>query len=125
MNRKLPLFGWSMLALLSLSTSCKHDPITPLEDAPIISFKKDIQPVLVANCAQSGCHGPSSEINPKLITYEEVAAQTQPGKASKSNLYQTLTATSGDVMKVHKDHRLSDSKIKQIYLWITQGSTNN
>jgi hypothetical protein len=91
----------------------------------VISFKKDIQPVLVANCSQSGCHGTVNPASVPLISYSNITSQTVSGYPHNSTLYNTITATSGKLMQVHTDHRLNDLKIKQVYLWITQGANNN
>lgn len=108
-----------------ITISCKSDYLTPLDTAPKISFKNDIQPVLAANCSQSGCHGSVNPVSVPLITFTDISALTVSGDPHNSTFYKAITATSGKLMQVHTNHRLNDLKIKQVYVWIVQGANNN
>lgn len=93
-----------------------------MEQAPAISFSKDVLPVLISNCTQSGCHG-SHEF--ALNNYNEVMKHVTAGKAHGSELYSAIAANAGNVMPVPPNPRLTDTQIKQIYLWIEQGAADN
>ena len=112
----------SLLYIIFLQLSCRHDPITPFEDAPSISFSKDVLPVLISNCTQSGCHG-SKEF--ALNNYNDIMSHVTAGKAHSSSLYSAITSNAGNVMPVPPNPRLSDMQIKQIYIWIEQGAKDN
>lgn len=107
-------------------TSCRHDPITPLSDAPAISFQNDVQPIIISNCTESGCHGESEGRGGlKLTTYDEVMKSVSAGNPHASKLYGSITANTMNTMPKPPNPRLSDTQIKTIYLWILQGAKNN
>ncbi len=104
--------------------NCTHDPLTPLEDAPLISFKDDVQPLVVSNCTQSGCHGKNGGEFP-LTTYEEVIGKISAGNPHSSKFYKVITANAIGAMPPKPNPHLTDTEIKTIYLWIAQGANNN
>lgn len=114
------MFVW----LAFLATACRHDPITPLSDAPTISFKNDVQPVMISNCTQSGCHG-SDGHEFKLQTYQDIAGRVKAGEPHASSIYTAITANTLGTMPQPPNPRLTDAQIKTIYLWILQGAKNN
>lgn len=101
--------------------SCRHDSLTPLEDAPIIS---SVAPIIISNCTQSGCHGPGGGEFP-LVTYEEIVGRISAGDPHGSKLYKVITANALGTMPPSPNQRLTDTDIKTIYLWIKQGANNN
>ncbi|MEI8279767.1 MAG: hypothetical protein WCG87_08370 [Bacteroidota bacterium] len=123
---KISFVVFSLLALIViLTSSCKHDPITPLSDARTISFATDVQPIIIANCTQSGCHGTSGSRKLKLVTYDEIASIVSSGKPHSSSLYTSITSNVLNTMPKPPNPRLSDIQIKTIYVWIMQGAKNN
>ncbi len=110
--------------LVLLIAACRHDPLTPLEDAPIMSFKDDVQPLIVSNCTQAGCHGQGgSEF--RLLSYEDVMTIVSSGNPHSSKLYKVITANALGTMPPSPNTRLTDTEVKVIYLWIAQGANNN
>ena len=105
-----------MFALLILS-SCKHKAVVPIE--PAISFSKQVQSIVVNNCAQKGCHDGTSHKHP-LKNYYETLDYVIPGNASSSSLYTTVVRRS-----MPPRHPLTDDQAKLIYIWIMQGAQNN
>jgi len=110
--------------LTTFIASCRHDPLTPLEDAPLMSFKDNVQPIIISNCTQSGCHGVrGGEF--ELVTYDNVMAHIQAGDPHGSKLYKTISANAIGKMPPAPNAHLTDEEIKIIYLWIKQGAQNN
>jgi len=119
-----PLKGGAILfALLGITLfpmSCSHDPVIP--DTPAISFKDQVLPIVINNCAKSGCHDGSEEFS--LQNYGEVVSKVHAGDARKSELYKVInTLWGGKAMP--PDGPLSDQQITLIYTWIMQGAKNN
>ena len=104
--------------------SCRHEPLTPLSDAPVMSFANDIEPIMISNCTQSGCHGAGGQRR-ELITYQDILSEVSPGNPHGSNLYDLITANEIGTMPKPPNPRLSNTQIKMIYLWILQGAQNN
>jgi len=124
MNTKSIGINARVLFTLILLSACRHDPLTPLEDAPVISFKDQAQPIIISNCTQSGCHGNGGGEFP-LVTYEDIIGHISAGKPHNSKLYKTITANAFGQMPPSPNPHLSDTDIKTIYLWIAQGANNN
>jgi hypothetical protein len=110
--------------LLAGLTSCRHDPLTPLEDAPIISFKNSVEPIFISNCTQPGCHGRNGSEFP-LTNYSEIAARVKAGEPHNSELYKVITKNAIGTMPPSPNPRVTDPDIKTIYLWIMQGAKDN
>ena len=105
-----------MMTLLIIS-SCKHKAIVPAD--PAISFSTQIQPIVVNNCAQSGCHDGSGDLRPLKI-YSEIMHSVTPGNANNSSLYTRIVNRS-----MPPANPLTDEQAKLIYIWIMQGAQNN
>lgn len=107
--------------------SCKHDPIIPTN--PAMSFKTDVQPIIISNCTTSGCHGSSNSGNHgdgeafSLLTYQDVMSRTTAYDANNSRIYSSLSGNGGGQMP--PSYQLSDRQTMTIYLWIMQGAKDN
>lgn len=107
--------------------SCKHLPVSPDGsntpcDANTVYFSKDVLPILVSNCAKSGCHDASSHkegIN--LTTYEKVmkTADIKAGNPNSGEFYESITSG-----KMPPNAPLSTAQQQIIEKWITQGAKN-
>lgn len=117
-----------LLVLCSLwllcATACRHDPLTPLSDAPTISFSNDVQPLIISNCTESGCHGFGGHAF-TLQTYDNIMSRVKAADPHGSSLYNAITANTLNTMPKPPYPRLTDTQIKTIYLWILQGAKNN
>jgi hypothetical protein len=117
------LFTFILVLLLS---SCKHEP--SIENAPQISYSNDVNPIIMNNCAQSGCHG---AINPgqfSLLGYDNLikGGEVKAGDPKSSKLYNSIISLEEDDLMPRSPYsRLGDDKIKTVYLWILQGAKNN
>jgi len=121
---------------LGVLTSCTHDPIDPVDpiDPPLagacdpdtVYFQNDVLPVLVANCASSGCH---SDNNPAdglaLTSYAGVMDEVKAGDPYDSEVYTALLENGDDLMPPAPAAPLSATTIAMIKTWIDQGALNN
>lgn len=101
---------------LSLVTGCKHKAEVPAE--PTISFGEKVQPVLLNNCAKSGCHDGNNEFS--LSTYDDAMGIVKPGDAGNSRMYHSIISRS-----MPPDGPLTNEQTLLIYTWIMQGAKNN
>ena len=108
---------FSLLIILGFfSQGCSHTPEIP--ESPSVSFNKDVQPIIVSNCALSGCHDGNSEFG--LNSFDEISKKTSPGNAHQSKIYTSIIDRS-----MPPSQPLSNQQAKLIYTWIMQGSKNN
>lgn len=123
------LLRFSLVLFTGIFTSCGHK--TDLTGLKEISFTNDIQPVISANCAQSGCHSNNSGGGRELFSltnYNDVInnAEVRPGNAKGSKLYEVISnQLFVEIMPPSPNPPLTDDQIKLIYLWIEQGAKNN
>jgi mono/diheme cytochrome c family protein len=130
--------GFLFLALLFTAISgCKHDPdpiIDPIvhEDKlcnpDTVYFQNDILPLLLSNCATSGCHDQESHNEGVvLVDYASVmnTAEITPGNPDNSKLYKMIARTNDDRMPPPPAQGLTTAQIQNVYDWIMQGAENN
>lgn len=123
--------------ILSFYT-CKHKPdvipATPKDtthtytgtpcSADSVYFTNTILPLIVSNCAMSGCHDAATHAEGlSLTSYSGIMKTVRAGNASQSKLYRVITDQGGDVMP--PSGPLTQSQIDLIYKWILQGAKNN
>lgn len=126
---KLKHFLFASSLSILLFSSCKHESFVP-DNAPVMSFNSDVQPILTSNCTASGCHGTVSPVAPllmqdSLLSYNKVMELVQSGKPDNSQLIKVITALNDDVMPKKPTDPLTEEQTKVIYLWILQGAKNN
>jgi len=112
-----------MLAGVLLISSCTHTPVIPA--TPVVTYSKNVQAILVANCTISGCHDNSGgELFP-LLTYNDLMLRNLvvPGNAKSSRLYQSISG--GGESYMPPSGSLNNDDVLLIYLWIEQGAKNN
>ena len=93
----------------------------------LVSFKFQVHPILVSNCAQSGCHNSKDKAEDISVeTYEEVMKEIRPGNADRSEHYKSITEdpNDDDIMPERPRDPLLASEIKIIGDWINQGAGN-
>ena len=93
----------------------------------LISFKFQVHPILVSNCAQSGCHNSKDkEDGISVETYEDVLEEIRPGNANRSEHYRSITEDpdDDDFMPERPRDPLLAAEIKIIGDWINQGAEN-
>jgi len=136
--------------------SCVHEPVRPLDTAPIDSvinpidttqnptdttkidtviipcdpdtvyFSRDILPVMISNCAKSGCHDETTRADGVILnTYANVfgTGDIKPGDPEDSDLYERLVDDDlEDRMPPSPAPPLDQTQIDLIYTWILQGA---
>jgi len=146
----------TFLLLVLLFESCKHEPILPdenpidtitnpidtttlpppdttdINDNPclpnVIYFERDVLPILLSNCAKSGCHDASSHEDGVILdSYINVmnTADVEPNDLDGSDIYEVITEDDPDkIMPRPPNSPLSSAQISIIGQWISQGAQN-
>jgi len=95
-------------------------------DSNVVYFSSDVLPILVSNCAKSGCHDAASHEEGVIMTNFTTVFNTgkvKPFDLNKSKLYKAITTTSGDDrMPPLPDSRLTSEEIALVAKWIQQGA---
>lgn len=132
-----------MSVLLLFIYSCKHSAIqltdtgsgsgntgggsssTPCDPSKIY-FQQQVLPILISNCAMSGCHDDAShEEGVVLTSYQKVmvTADVSAGNPGGSDLYKVLVDNDpDDRMPRPPQNPLTPQQIQIIYNWIQQGA---
>lgn len=132
-------FSFSLFIL----NSCKHEPelssgvMKDLQDKgnperpcspDTVYFERDVLPVLISNCAMSGCHDPQSKQDGIILNNFENIIKTgeiRPGNPGESELFEVITEDKADKrMPPPPSSPLSSSQIEIIRKWISQGARN-
>lgn len=125
-------------------TACKHDPVVPgvgnpNPNAPVVTsqgcnsdtvyFENEILPLLISNCAMSGCHDAQTRAEGiNLTNYAGVISggEVSPGRPGSSDLYEVLIETRLDKLMPPPPYpALPADKIARVRKWIEQGAKNN
>ena len=128
------------LAVFTMIIGCKHDPFLVPEnpivvipddscDEDTVYFKNDILPLIVSNCATSGCHDQSSaQEGVVLVDYASIitSGEIKPGNPDGSELYEAITEDDPEKrMPPSPNAGLSVEQIQKIRTWIQQGALDN
>ncbi len=131
-----------LITVLSLASSCKHDPLNPIGPNPndttgtggrvcdpdTVYFQQDVLPLIVSNCAMSGCHDAASAQEGVVLTDYASIIQTgdvKAGQPNNSELYEVLVETNPDKIMPPPPASLTAAQIQLIKTWIKQGAKNN
>lgn len=97
-------------------------------DPDVVYFESQILPILVSNCAMSGCHSAASHADGVVLTDYQRVIQTGKVRAfnpGNSELYEVITDNdSDDQMPPPPRARLTAQQIGLIADWIEQGAQN-
>ena len=116
----------SILSGIIILTSCKPDPVTPV-DCPsgIVSFSSQVQPIINQNCNVSGCHGFMNEAPFQLMTHQQVDSAAIYCNLLLSIKHQSPVPMPRIDPLLPDAYMLPDSVIRIIECWINQGRQNN
>ena len=96
----------------------------PCEEG-IISFRDEVLPLIVSNCAYSGCHdAETAEEDIILDSYENIMMEVEPNKPNKSELYEYLFEEGDERMPPPPNDPLTSTQKDLIKDWINQGARN-
>lgn len=95
-------------------------------DPDTVYFERDVLPILISNCAKSGCHDEASAQDGVILSsYARVLAsgEVTPGNLGESDLYEVLVDTDPDKrMPPPPNNALDQESINIIAKWISQGA---
>lgn len=132
---------FSLLILVcAIVAACKHDipdvPTTGTIDTTEVAsqvcspdtvyFQQAVLPILVSNCAVSGCHDATTREKGYVFNdYQNIMKVVRPGNARQSELYEVITDSDPDDRMPYKRAPLTSAQIATIEKWINQGAKNN
>ena len=142
-----------LVLIMFMLSSCKHTPdeipvpVTTNEngnggnggnggsnqqstcDPDSVYFQTQVLPLLVSNCAKSGCHTPQDHQDGVVLNnYSNVMAtgDVDPGRPGHSEIYEVITENDPDKrMPPPPANPLNAQQIQLISQWIQQGAQNN
>lgn len=110
--------GQDTIILLTESNLCETD---------VISFQREILPIMVSGCAYSGCHDAgTAEDDIVLESYQQIRSEVTPGDPNDSEIYKSITDNPNDedFMPPSPAIALSSEQITVVRKWIEQGAQN-
>jgi hypothetical protein len=110
-----------LVALAAIYSSCRREP--DLTGYPEVKFATEVQPIIAANCTQSGCHNNVDGEEFSLVNYDAIMGYVTPYKAYKSDMYKSIVGKAERMMP--PSGPLTDDQIRTIFVWIEQGAPNN
>lgn len=115
------MYKFSFLSIILLVfTGCRHDSeVTPT--TPRICFETEVLPIVLTNCAISGCHNGNEDII-SINSYSDVMRLVKAGKPYQSRIFKSVTNTWGNLMPPKPHLPLSARQRTILYLWILQGA---
>jgi hypothetical protein len=89
-------------------------------DAQILTFYKNIQPIIQAKC--SGCHKPGESAPFSLLSYEDVSKRATFIKRVILSKYMPPWKADNKYVHFINDRSLTDNEINEIVKWINSGA---
>ncbi len=135
--KKALIFYLSAVLVVVLLSTCEHKPdivpaLKPIVDTthPVaicspdtIYFTNTILPLIVSNCAMTGCHDAITHAEGlNLTSYSQIIKYVSPGNPTGSRLYRNMIGLD-DIMPPAGP--LSQAQLDAFNKWITQGAKNN
>jgi len=139
-----------------LPSSCTHDPFTPVDSNPIdttgnpvdttglpidttgqdttfikcdsnlVYFQQEVLPIIVSNCAKSGCHDAiTHEEGLNLTSYTRILSSgiVKANNVNGSKLIKVIKLNGGEeAMPPSPNQKLTAAQIELLSKWITQGA---
>lgn len=128
-KKNVSLLTAFVVGLLLMDSCTKGKTAEPAETCDVnkVYFVRDIQPLLNANCAMSGCHDAKTAAEGvNLSTYSGVMKVVKAGNTSGSELYEVITHSNGSKrMPPAPASSLTPVQIGLINTWISDGAKNN
>lgn len=118
--------SYSFLGLLFLASCYSENeedlfpPEMPITEITVVSFSVDVNPIIQANCATSGCHVPRGIGPGTYESYAKIKAAVDNPNNNKSLGNRVVVQ-----MDMPQSGPLPQSQINIIKTWIDQGAPNN
>lgn len=111
--------------LTLLAVLAANFPISPVRADEVVSFNRDIRPILSATCLK--CHGfdeKKRQADLRLDNAESAAAALNTDKPLESEFWQRIVSTDAELVMPPPDelHQLSDEDKQKIERWLRQGA---
>jgi len=107
-------------------------PVTPPPTANVLCnpdtvyFKQKILPLIVSNCAMSGCHDAISQREGVILTdYNHISGEVNTKNPTSSSLYTSLLRSGEERMPPPPMAAFSKDNMAMVLTWIKQGAKNN
>ena len=131
--RKIIIVGLGLVAVASclLINSCTHAPyMMPIgmrTGDPEICFERDILPIFISKCTNTGCHDASGKSGYRLDSYQDIVRKgIVPGNKAASKIWESVAISSFDVTKMPMNAPgLSASDLDLIGRWIATGAIDS
>jgi uncharacterized membrane protein len=130
------LLCFSLLLSLLMIVSCKHLPQEELTPTPLpssnnntndsVSFQTEILPLIIGNCATTGCHNNITAAKGLILTnYSTIMLLVTPKNINNSELVEVITETKlNKRMPPPPQSALPQDQINLIIKWINEGARN-
>ncbi len=128
MTRSGLVLGLFVVATTIITTACVHAPyVMPVSQRtgdPTICFERDILPIFVSNCTQSGCHGATGRDNSyRLDNYADIVSNgIVPGNPAASKLFESVAYSTGSSKMPRGGAALNATQIDLLRRWIATGA---
>ncbi|RXK50660.1 c-type cytochrome domain-containing protein [Aquirufa rosea] len=95
-------------------------------DPNLVYFQQKVLPIIISNCAMSGCHDAvSRKDGVQLTDYSNIMKSVKAGDPNNSKLYKSIVRTDNERMPPPPMSPLSTDNKTAIFNWIKQGALNN
>lgn len=121
--KKLIFIGTIGILTFASVPSCSKDNVVDYIDVEnckdTISYSQQIEPMLLNNCATSGCHdATTAESGYNLTSHDAISSNA-------SVILSAIRHDAGTAAMPEGADKLADSLIQQFSCWIYQGKKNN
>jgi cytochrome c5 len=142
--KKVILFTATLFLTITTLQNCKHEVPNPDNNNPnntvtpvtksdkcnldTVYFVNDILPIILSNCAISGCHDANTALDGVILdSYDNIIkhGDIEAGEPDKSDLYELITETDPKKIMPPPPNELTTEQINAIRIWISQGAKNN
>lgn len=120
-------FVYFLLLFSLILTSCTNDTIgvpsdTSTNPSSGVCFQNDVLPIMINNCANSGCHNTQSRVHGlDYTTYSGILKSVKSGNASSSKLIKVIQ--SGE-MPPRGRPAVASADLSILRAWISEGAKN-
>ena len=98
----------------------------PISDSTLVSFVKDIAPIINTSCSgQGNCHATGGIAGIVLETYNEIKASVNNPTIDNSLMHRIITLRNGPKLMPQGGPPLPENQRNLIKAWIDRGAKNN